>query len=365
VPNADLLFPYMFFARRSGGAAPYSLIASGMPPADARLFGAELPDLDFAGKDALPRLEERLARHVGVDREQVIVTVGASAAMLITGLALFRGARVAVESPCYQPLAALPELCGGGLRPFPRSPAEGHAVDPERVRRALADGSGPGHVLLSTPHNPSGARCAPDELLAVAEIAAAQGGFLISNEVYLEFVPPAERRSAVHLAPSAIAIGSLTKAYGLGALRIGWIVLGERARPLRPRFEDASYLATVDLPTPVLRLGARALEQIDALRAPYERLRAEGRPLLARWLAETPGVESSVPEHGLIAFPRLRGIEDTHAFQRRAVREHGVDVVPGEYFGAPGHVRVGYGVEPAVLGEALARLTRAIAAARG
>jgi aspartate/methionine/tyrosine aminotransferase len=364
VPASDLRFPYMFFARRSGGRAPCSLVASGMPPADARLFEPELPDLDFAGKEALPLLEERLAAHLGLDREQVLVTVGASAAMLVTGLALYRGARVAVERPCYEPLAALPEVCGGELRPFDRRADERYAVDPDRVRRALGRGNGPGHVVLSTPHNPSGARSGPEELATLAELAAGHGGFLISNEVYLEFVPRAERRSAVHLAPAAIALGSLTKAYGLGALRIGWIALGERARALRARFEDASYLATVDPPTPALRLGARALERIDALRAPYERLRALNRPLFARWLAETPGVEALVPEHGLIAFPRLEGIADTHAFQRFAAREHGVDVVPGEYFGAGGHVRLGYGVEPEVLRGGLERLGRALAAAR-
>src|SRR5688572_29812684 len=149
-PPAELCFPYMAFARRGGGRARYSLLSSGMPPADARILGSELPDLGFANAGALPRLQERLGAHLGVAPEQVIATVGASSAMLVLGLALFRGARVAAETPSYEPLRALPGVLGGELRPFERLAHERYAVDPERVRRALTGGRGPGHVLLTT-----------------------------------------------------------------------------------------------------------------------------------------------------------------------------------------------------------------------
>ena len=367
-PNAALHFPYMVFARDSGGGAPFPLIFSGMPPPDPAVFGAEPPDLGFAGAEALPRLQDALGTHLGVPPERVLVTVGASAAMLHLALTYYRGARVAVELPSYQPLRALPGLHGGVLAPFERRAEDRYALDPDRVRHALetarraASGTGgPGHVVVTSPHNPSGRLVPPAELAALAAVAAEQGGLLIANEIYLEYVPRAERTSAVHLAPNTVSIGSVTKAYGLGALRLGWIALGEGPAADRARLEDAAFLNYVDPPTPILRLGLRALEHLGELIAPYERLLVESKPLFARWLRDTPGVEGAPPDHGLIAFPRLVGVEDTHAFQRRAVRDHGVDVVPGEYFGRPGHVRLGFGVEPDFLTEALARLTRALA----
>ena len=380
-PDRDLglRLPYMVFARRSGGGAPFSLIQSGMPPADPRLLGGPggaplVPDLGFAGP-ALLELEAGLARHLAVRPEQVVATVGASSAMLLVALALLRGGRVAAEQPSYQPLRALPGLTGSELRPFER-PLEASsdgagpfAVDPDRVRRALAGGSGPGHVLMTTPHNPSGAIAPPETLRELAKLAAEEGGYLVACEVYLEFAPPALRRerlpSAVQLAPNTVAIGSFTKAYGLGALRLGWVVLGEALLDRRAELEDAAFLDYVDPPTPILRMGLGALARLEELRAPYERLRAVSRPLLARWLAETPGVAGAPPEHGLIAFPRFEGVEDTLAFERRAVERHGVDFVPGEYFGLGGHGRIGFGLEPDVLAEALERLSRALAEERG
>jgi aspartate/methionine/tyrosine aminotransferase len=167
------------------------------------------------------------------------------------------------------------------------------------------------------------------------------------------------------LAPNVISIGSFTKAYGLGALRLGWIALGEGVAEDRARLEDAAFLDYVDPPTPILRLGVRAARQLDRLREPYERLRRESRPILARWLEETPGVEGQAPEHGLICFPRIEGVRDTLALHEYLVREHDVGVVPGEYFGAGGHVRVGYALEPHRLREALERLAAGINAFRG
>lgn len=352
----------MVFARRSGGGARHSLIQSGMPAADPALLGPpEPPDLAFAGDEALPRLQAQIAAHVGVPPERVIVTVGASAAMLVLALRYFRGARVACETPCYQPLAALPGVFGGELRPMPRLFERGWTLEPEDARRALTGGAGPGHVFLTSPHNPTGAVLEPERLVALAAEAENAGGVLLCNDVYQEYAPAAERICGARLAPNVLSIGSLTKAYGLGALRLGWIVLGEGVADERERLEDGAFLDYVDPPTPILTLASRAMEHLAELRAPYERFQRVSKPLLTRWLAETPGVEGTPPVHGLICFPRITGVQDTLKLHEHLVREHDVDVVPGEYFGLPGHVRLGFALEPEALEEALARLSRGLA----
>jgi aspartate/methionine/tyrosine aminotransferase len=93
-------------------------------------------------------------------------------------------------------------------------------------------------------------------------------------------------------------------------------------------------------------------------------VRRESRPHLVRWLGTTAGIRATVPAHGLIAFPRVQGVEDTRALARYLAAEHSVDVVPGEFFGRAGHLRVGCGVPEATLAEALARLARGIEAWR-
>ena len=355
----------MVFAKTRSHVSTYTLSQSGMPapePLPAAL--GDGADLVHAEAEALPALERRLAEHLGVAPERVLVTVGASSAMLVCALRWFRpGARVVAETPSYEPLRALPPLAGAELALLERRPEEAWALSVERARAHLAGATGPGHVFVTNPHNPSGACADARTLSALAEAAAENGGVLVCCEVYMEYLPASERLRAHALAPNAVALGSLTKAYGLGPLRLGWIVLGEGLVAEREALRDVIHLAYVDPPTPSLRLGLAALGDMDALRAPLARCEREARPHFERFLAQA-GIEAHVPRHGIIAFPRVVGVEDTRALARFCAEEFEVDVVAGEYFGRAGHLRVGCGVPGETAREGFERLARAIDAFR-
>ena len=366
------LFPYMAWAHVEGLRSPHRLSQSGMPapPADflAGRAADTAADLEHPCAAAQPAWEARLAARLGVAPERVLATIGASAAMQQVAQALFRpGSRVVTERPSYEPFRALPPLAGAELRVVDRRPEDGWALDVERVAAELAGcGPGaPGHVFVANPHNPTGACLGADELRALAAVARRAGGVLVSNETYMEYLPEERRVHACALEPDAVTIGTLTKAYGLGALRAGWIALGSGLADLRPRLQDACYLGYVDPPTAALRLALDAVEHLPRLHAIYRELRAASRPLLAAWLEDTPEVEGRAPEHGVIAFPRVVGVDDTAALARHLADRHGVDVVPGEYFGRPGHLRVGFGLPPAALVPALESLAAGIRSFRG
>jgi len=351
----------MRFARSDAMAQPASLTQSGMAAADRAHF-AELPglDLEWGGERALPELAALLAQRFGVRPEQVFLAPGATGAMSVVAAALFGpGNRVAVEVPSYEPLRVLPRREGAAVVEVRRSLEQRWRLDPAAVEAALA-GPGRGHVFLSSPHNPSGVRTSPAELAALAELAARRGGYLVCNEIYEEFVPDASAFHAARDLRHGISLGSLTKAYGLGALRIGWVVLGAEAAREREAVEDATFLQYVDLPTSSLRAAHIALRRREALLAPYRRVLAENRPLLERWLASEPRVEGLVPEHGIIACVRVRGVDDTLGLARHLAAAEGLGVVPGEHFGAPGHLRLGFGMAAGALSDALERLSRGL-----
>jgi len=337
-----------------------------MPAADPALFSG-LPGIDLGhpSAEALPEVEERLARTFGVDRSRVIVTLGASGGMHLAAARWFRsGSRVVVDRPSYEPFRALPAHFGAQTLEVARRLEDGWSLDPAAVRAALAGGKGPGHVFFANLHNPTGARAKAGDLRAMAAAAAEQGGKLVVCEVYMEYAPAAERLHACQIAPNGVSIGSLTKAYGVGPLRAGWMVLGEEVARERDSLVDTLYLDYVDPPTIALRAYARALDQLEALARPIARIEAQSRPVWERWLRETEGVRAHVPSRGIIAFPRIEGVADTRALCEFLVREHQVDVVPGEFFGLPGHVRVGCALPPDLLQAGLARLEAGIRAFR-
>jgi hypothetical protein len=359
---APLGFPYMEWAQTRSFRARYALTHSGLPAADpARLGPPGLIDLSPPTPRAR-EFEAALARRFDVDPPRVVATLGASGGLFACAWAWFgAGARVVSELPSYEPFRALPARLGADLRLLERRLEDGWQLDPAAVRRALA-GAARGHVFVCEPHNPTGAELGAGRLSELGRAARDAGGYLVSCEIYGEFVPWERRAHAFRAAPNGVSIGSLTKAYGLGALRAGWIVLGEEVAGEAARLRDALHLSWVDGPTGALRASCSALGQLDPLFEPYRALAGSSRPLWARWLASTPGVQAHVPEHGLVAFARVASAPDTRALADWLAAEHDVGVVAGEHFGAPGHLRVAFGLAPAELAEGLARLARGIAA---
>jgi aspartate/methionine/tyrosine aminotransferase len=380
-------FPYMFWAHNEMAASTWSLSTSGMPVPDAKLLGPEeLPpdlataaNLDHPGHLAMPAFEAAIAERYGVDPSRIVLTMGASAALHLVATTYFRdGARVAVDVPSYQPFRALPPYFGASLCEVERREHEDWRLDPGDVAAALdAPGTpqtGPAHVFFTNPNNPTGALSSAELLHELGTIAGDRGGILICNESYMDLVPVADQVRCATTIPRSITIGSLTKPYGMGALRLGWLVLGEDMAGERTRLLDHLYMGYVDPPTPAIRIGLRAVKRLDDLRAPYNNFAAECRPLLYRWAQEMPGVNAFCSGLGLTIFARIENLDatgatqsgptDTMAFSKFAAEHFDLAVTPGEFFGVPGCLRLGFGTPREHLEGALQQLTKALEAWR-
>jgi aspartate/methionine/tyrosine aminotransferase len=204
-------------------------------------------------------------------------------------------------------------------------------------------------VIVTTPHNPSGCRIDPNDLLALGELMAPQGWVLV-DEVYLDVANLAAGRaptggSAARLDGPFIVTSSLTKSYGLAGLKCGWAIASpnnaERLRRTRDLVDNASS-------APADRLSALALASLPAL---AERARA----LLRRNLDEAilfssahPELELAGPPESSVIFPRLRGVHDAGAYVE-SLLANGVAVAPGFFFDAPAHFRISLAGETNVL----------------
>ena len=116
----------------------------------------------------------------------------------------------------------MPRALGARVRRFERRFEDGYRLDVDGLLERLTPGTR--LILLTNLHNPSGVRAGQDELRTLAERAGERGVWLVVDEVYLEFLPPGEDRTAFNLAPNVVTLSSLTKVFGLGGLRRGWIL---------------------------------------------------------------------------------------------------------------------------------------------
>ena len=301
-------------------------------------------------------LRRALASAYGVPEEGVLVSDGTSLANYAALTALAGpGDRVLVETPTYAVLAEIPRFHGAVVERIERRPEDSWQPRLDDVRRALARGGPPVRaVVLTRLHNPTGADLPEGFLAELAELAAAHDFHVLLDEVYLDFVDatPGHRFS-----PRFLATGSLTKVYGFGGLRIGWVLGHPDA--LRPVRELSFYLA-VNASSPSQAAALRVLERRTVFRDRARTRAAAGRAILEAWLAGRDDVSWIPPAGGLVGFVRLHRVRDTASFATRLLETREVAVAAGEHFGTPGWIRVGFGIDPAPLRESLARLGAAL-----
>jgi aspartate/methionine/tyrosine aminotransferase len=308
-----------------------------------------------------PYVVRQLERRYQVGPESVLCTTGASSSLsLIFRAVLGPGDRVLMENPAFDLFTVLAESDHVAIDRFERCAPE-FELDPDRVARAMH--SRTRLIVFSNLHNPTGALADAAALREVGTIARRHGALVVVDEVYGDYAGPAFQAAAT-LGDEFISVSSLTKKYGLSTLRCGWAIAHpDVIAPVRNLYEESEF----GVSKLAHSVAALVLEQPALYERYWQSMLAESRPLMQRflkqWIAEDLA-EGALPAYGCMYCPRLVGVADARVFSRQLARTHAVHVAPGEYFGAPGHVRIGFAQPVDRLQEALQRMTVALRARR-
>jgi aspartate/methionine/tyrosine aminotransferase len=297
-----------------------------------------------------------IAGHYAVDEDRVALAGGASGANFLAMAALVQpGDEVLIERPGYDPLAAAAQAVGARVTRFERTFAEGWQLDPDRIRRALTPATR--LVVVTNPHNPSGAFSEPPLVAELARLAERAGIVLLCDEVYLDIVFDRPRVAAATLSDWCISTASLTKAYGLNALRCGWAIASARtARHLRAMRGLVDGIGSA----PLERLAAIAVADLPRYAARARAIVGPNAALVGRFIDGRAELEWVRPAGASLAFPRLRGVTDERPFVDRLLDDYDTAVVPGHFFDAPGHFRIASGGRRDTLERGLADIGRAL-----
>lgn len=347
-------------------AAPYMEWAKARPRpeidlAGSNLYACTLDDLpgardavDIAGEspDGYPPLVEAIARRHGLASDRVATASGCSGANFLACAALLEpGDEVLVESPFYDPMPAAARLLGASVSTFERRLEDGYDVDVDRIAAAVTPRTR--LVLLSNPHNPSGALALPASLLALGALAARRGFHVLVDEVYLDTVFEGRPAPAATISPSFVSTSSLAKAYGLASLRCGWTLADPEVTHKIRRARD---LVDVWAPMPADRLAVVAFANLDAIAARAREIVETNRGAVNAWLGRRPELVCAT-SHATIAFPRLERFADASPFAARLFAETGTAVAPGRFFGAPAHFRLAFGGRPDLVAAGLSAIS--------
>jgi aspartate/methionine/tyrosine aminotransferase len=339
----------------------YMLALSGVQPLShgelAGLIGqAPGPGLElgYTPSAGYGELRELIAGCIpGAGAGNVLVTVGAIEALLISiNLLIDPGDEAVCLWPSYQPLHEFVTSAGGSVR-FVRLAAEdGFRIDLDRVRAAVTRRTR--LVIINTPHNPTGQQVPAAELRELAGDLAGQGISLLVDEVFREMWADAGP-CAWDGRDNLLAVGGLSKSYGLPGLRIGWLI-AEPGLVVRAR----QYRKYTSLNPGALdqALATAALLARDRILARTHDLVRRGLQTALAWLDCWPEVFETVPPAGGgLLFPRLKLAMPTRDFCTALVQQTGVLMAPGsDCYDMEGFLRMGFATSE--LTEGLAGVTR-------
>ncbi len=362
-------FDLEYFQSQFERTVDYNLADSSVQCTDVRevLSGegpAPLDDLPlyYPEVNGTALLRERIAAlypHAGPGN--VLVTVGASQAnSLVCSTLLEPGDEVVVISPGYRQVWGLARNMGCKVKEIALDPEDSWRLDLDRFAKLVGDKTR--LVAVVNPNNPTGSILSAQAMRRIVEICARAGAWLHADEVYRGTEMDGEETPTFWgQYDRLVCTNSLSKAYGLAGLRIGWAVASSQTIAALWRRHEYAVIAAAG---PSMRLAEIALAPAkrSMLLERQKRLSRQGHEILASWVKQQNGRFSwKTPPATSVAFVRshldLSSVELADHIRRKS----SVLVAPGVYLGAEHHLRIAVGYEGKKLTNALQKIGAAVA----
>jgi aspartate/methionine/tyrosine aminotransferase len=312
--------------------------------------------LTYGAIEGSARLKQAIARLYD-DRpiDHILVTHGAAGANALLYQTLIEpGDEVITFVPTYQQHTAIPKSLGAIVRPLLLRAEDGYAPDLAALRALITPRTR--MIALANPNNPTGAVLSDDQLRAIADIARDHDLWVLSDEVYRginqgdDTIP----KSIADVYARGIAVGSMSKAFALAGLRLGWIVAPPELLHKVMIHRDYNTISVGMIDD---HIASIALENSGLLLARNRAIVRANLDLLAQWVANEPLVSWHRPTGATVTLLHYAIAMDSEDFCVKFLEETGVLLVPGVVFGIERAVRIGFGNNPAALAAGLPALS--------
>ena len=304
-------------------------------------------------------------RYPGADvtADNVLVTVGASEAnAAVVDAFCPPGSRVVVMQPGYQQVWGLATNRGCEVVGFQLDPAQGWRPDLSSLRDLVTPETSV--LYVCNPNNPAGYVLTEDEMAEIVQIAARYGTWLLADEVYAgsEHGQDVPARTFVGGYDRVIGVNSMSKAFGLSGLRIGWAVADRDViRALWRRHEYAT-IATGRLDNVLAGIALQPDTSTRILARNREAM-LSGWALFDEWQQKMGGlVRAHQPMATPLAFIRFETALDSVEIGHRIRRDASTLICPGVFFRQEGFLRMNVGFGQEEVAGAIAAMTPVVQA---
>ena len=291
---------------------------------------------------------------VEVDPERILLTAGASPALVLALATLFRpGDRVALARPGY--VAYRNVLRGLSLEPVELAcgPAVRFQIDAATL---AALEPAPAGLIVASPANPTGTIIPAPELAAIAEVCRARGIAIVSDEIYHGLGYDMAIHSMLEFAPDATIVNSFSKYFSMVGWRLGWLV-APPSLPARARAYAANFYLTA--PSLAQHAALVALDCTKELDGHVEAYRAN-RALMLDAMPKLGLARIAPPDGAFYIYADIGHLtQDSTSFCRQLLLDTGVATAPGiDFDPVDGHrfMRFSFAVSTPEVEEAIRRL---------
>jgi aspartate/methionine/tyrosine aminotransferase len=312
-------------------------------------------------------LREAIAGHYAhryglqIDPARVIVTAGASAALLLACTALIdRDDEVLMPDPCYPCNRHFVSALEGRPVMIESGPQERFQLTAARVEQHWGERTR--GVVLASPSNPTGTSIAPEELAKLVQVVRARGGFTVVDEIYQGLSYDAPPVSALSLGDDVISVNSFSKYFNMTGWRLGWLVVPPDLVAAFEKLAQNLFIcaSAVAQHAALACFEPATLDIYESRRAEFARRRNFIVPALGELGFKVP----VVPDGAFYVYADCSEVAhaargDSAALTRAMLDDAGVVLVPGLDFGSyepRKYIRLSYATALPHLHEAVERL---------
>ena len=313
--------------------------------------------LTYGAIEGSARLRAAIASlYRGRTANEVMVTHGAIGANALLYQALIEpGDEIVSLVPTYQQHYSIPESYGATVKRLRLRAETGYLPDLAELSALVTPKTK--LIALTNPNNPTGAVMDEARLRGVAEIAARHGAVVICDEVYrgIDQADDGLGISMAEIYDKGIAVGSMSKAFALAGLRLGWIVAPAAVLHRVSTHRDYNTISVGMIDD---HIAGIALEHRDALLRRNRAIVRANLALVERWVAKEPRISWVKPRGGTVTLLRFDAPIGSVEFCTRLLQETGVLLTPGAVFEMEGTLRIGFGNATASVTAGLDGLSR-------
>mgnify|MGYP001572041783 FL=1 len=336
---------------------------------NAAISALKSGDTHYTLSMGLPELREEICRATNKDLgfrpniDQVLVTPGGHSVIYLALRCLVNpGEEVIVSDPGFPAYYSAVKYIGAKIITVPIKEENNFRMNPADIRKKISKNTK--LIIINSPHNPTGAVLAKEEIEEIALIAQDNSVFLLTDEIYSRMI-----YSLHHYSPAikdgcqqrTIIINGFSKSHAMTGWRLGYAIGPKEV------IEKMNLLlqTIIACHSPFIqRGGISALtgsqRAVSLMMEKYKKR----RDVIVKGLNSLPGVSCLTPDGAIYAFPNISGTGLTsQEFSDLMLEEAGVALLPGTNFGecGKGYARLCFATSVDIIKEGIEKMRTALA----